>query len=120
MKAITPLFIFSLLFIGPVHAAASANDCKADAQKHCAGIKPGGGAIMTCLKKHEKALTPACAAFVQESDAKSKNFVKACASDAKTHCTNVQQGQGRVLACLKKNEAKLSADCKSQIKSAGK
>lgn len=120
MKAITPLFLLSLLFIAPVHAAGNRDACKADAQKLCPGVKPGGGAIMSCLKKNESALTKDCAAFIEVSDTKSKNLIKACAADAKTHCANVKQGQGRVLACLKQNESKLSADCKNQIKPAGK
>lgn len=37
-------------------------ECKADAQKFCKGIKPGGGRILSCLKSHEAELAPACAA----------------------------------------------------------
>lgn len=37
-------------------------ECKADAQKFCKGIKPGGGRILSCLKSHESELAPACAA----------------------------------------------------------
>jgi hypothetical protein len=37
-------------------------ECKADAQKFCQGIKPGGGRILACLKSHQTELAPACAA----------------------------------------------------------
>ena len=37
-------------------------ECKADAQKFCEGIKPGGGRIIACLKGHQAELAPACAA----------------------------------------------------------
>ena len=37
-------------------------ECKADAQKFCRGIRPGGGRILACLKSHQADLAPACAA----------------------------------------------------------
>jgi Spy/CpxP family protein refolding chaperone len=37
-------------------------ECKADAQKFCKGIRPGQGRILACLKSHESELAPACAA----------------------------------------------------------
>lgn len=35
--------------------------CRGDAQKLCAGIKPGGGRIIECLKQHEADVSPGCA-----------------------------------------------------------
>jgi len=37
-------------------------ECKADAEKFCKGIRPGGGRILACLKSHQAELAPACAA----------------------------------------------------------
>ena len=37
-------------------------ECKADAQKFCKGIRPGQGRILACLKSHQVELAPACAA----------------------------------------------------------
>ncbi len=37
-----------------------AEACKADAEKSCKDIKPGGGRILRCLKQHEDTLSPAC------------------------------------------------------------
>ena len=34
--------------------------CAADAQKLCAGVQPGGGRIMACLKEHKDALSDQC------------------------------------------------------------
>ena len=34
--------------------------CKDDMKKICAGIQPGGGRIMQCMKQHEAELSPAC------------------------------------------------------------
>lgn len=34
--------------------------CAADAQKLCAGVQPGGGRIMACLKEHKDSLSDRC------------------------------------------------------------
>jgi len=38
----------------------AARACEGDIKTHCAGVQPGGGRILNCLKQHEAALTPAC------------------------------------------------------------
>jgi hypothetical protein len=35
--------------------------CKADAEKICPGVKPGGGKMLGCLKEHENDVTIGCA-----------------------------------------------------------
>jgi Cysteine rich repeat len=37
-----------------------AQACKADSDKLCKGIQPGGGRILQCLKQHEGELSPGC------------------------------------------------------------
>jgi len=37
-------------------------ECRADAEKFCKGIAPGGGRILSCLKNRQQELQPACAA----------------------------------------------------------
>src|SRR6266850_3485223 len=37
-------------------------ECRADAEKFCKGIAPGGGRILSCLKSRQPELQPACAA----------------------------------------------------------
>ena len=34
--------------------------CAADAQKFCAGVQPGGGRIVACLKEHKDSLSDQC------------------------------------------------------------
>ena len=40
---------------------------------------------------------------------------EACAADYQSFCVGVMPGGGRILACLKKNEAKLSPECKKAM-----
>jgi hypothetical protein len=34
--------------------------CEMDAQKLCAGVQPGGGRILACLKEHKDAVSDGC------------------------------------------------------------
>lgn len=40
--------------------------CHDDVEKYCAGIKPGKGGIMGCLKSHKKELSEGCKAEFKE------------------------------------------------------
>jgi len=42
-------------------------ECKADAEKFCKGIAPGGGRILSCLKSRQPELQPACAAEFKQA-----------------------------------------------------
>jgi hypothetical protein len=42
---------------------------------------------------------------------------QACTGDIATYCKDVPQGEGRVAACLRQNQAKLSAACRQGIAS---
>ena len=43
----------------------------------------------------------------------------ACKADAEKLCPGVQPGGGRIAACLKQNEAQVSAACKDAMANAG-
>lgn len=42
------------------HAKEAKDACQDDVKKFCADTKPGGGAIIKCLKGHEAELSEAC------------------------------------------------------------
>lgn len=55
------------LFSGTALAqtAAERAACQADAEKLCAGVKPGGGRIVQCLAKQADKLSPECRKVLQ-------------------------------------------------------
>lgn len=89
--------------------------CRADVQKLCKGIQPGGGRLAVCLKQHESELSPGCQERIAEAKQEIKEFAEACKADAETVCKGVQPGQGRVLRCLAENKEKLSSGCRAEI-----
>jgi TolB-like protein len=52
------------------------------------------------------------APLVSRTDAAEENAERACRSDVKSLCGNVEPGGGRIVACLNRNEAKLSPACR--------
>lgn len=101
-------------------ALAQAPGCRADVEKFCADVKPGGGRIAACLKKNAAQLSPACKERVAEMRDVLKEVSKACEDDVHALCPGVQPGGGRIAACLKQNEAKVSAGCKARLAEAKK
>jgi hypothetical protein len=61
------------------------------------------------------ALACACASFTVA--AQQREAMKACAADVKTLCANVERGDGRIAQCLRDNQDKVSAACKTQLQS---
>lgn len=45
--------------------------------------------------------------------------VNECKSDLQTLCRAISAGQGRLLKCLEKNDAKVSIRCKQALKDVG-
>jgi hypothetical protein len=87
--------------------------CKADFEKFCKDVKPGQGRIVKCMKEHEAELSLACIDQIAADREKAQEFIKACKPDADKFCKDIKPGHGRIIKCLKQNEAQLSAPCKA-------
>ncbi len=94
--------------------------CHEDLQKYCKKVKPGEGRLVKCLLENKNKLTPECKANLDKRLAKAKAHMKkinaACKEDAKKICKDVKPGKGRIIQCLRKNEASLSVACKDALK----
>jgi len=85
--------------------------CKADIEKFCKDIKPGGGRIWACLKSNGDRLSQECANHIALAREKSREFRQACKGDAEKFCKGIAAGKGRIVSCLKSHEAELSEAC---------
>jgi Cysteine rich repeat len=57
-----------------------------------------------------------CAAlWSSTASAQQQQIMQACRADVQSLCAGVEPGGGRIAACLKENQAKVSAECKAQI-----
>jgi hypothetical protein len=107
----------------PINAAQAA--CNSDIQALCASVQPGGGRILACLKEHQDKVSDTCkqavmkAAQTQPPPAPSPDAINAaqaaCNSDVQALCASVQPGGGRILACLKEHQDKVSDSCKQAV-----
>jgi hypothetical protein len=103
--------IFSLSGIALAQPAGKgANPCRADAEKFCKDVKPGGGRIVQCLEQHVPELSGPCRASFEEAQKKHP-----CHADTQRLCKGVQPGEGRIAECMKRNESQLSAACKARL-----
>jgi hypothetical protein len=93
--------------------------CRADVERLCKNVQPGGGRIAQCLKDNEASVSPECkehmAKVSEHMHQRMQAFDQACKGDVEQYCKQVQPGQGRMVRCLRDNEAKLSASCKEQL-----
>jgi hypothetical protein len=53
-------FGFSATVVAQNLTAAQRAACKADFDKYCTGVTPGGGRIISCLNKQRATLSDAC------------------------------------------------------------
>jgi hypothetical protein len=120
-----------LLFVTPAMAQQNlietvANGCKQELEKYCANVTPGEGRVLACLYAHEDKLSGRCEYALYDASVRLERAVAAlsyavneCSSDIKMHCGRVEAGEGRILECLQKNDAKVSNRCKQARKDVG-
>lgn len=120
MKSTTLIVAFAataLLTLSTVQAAekSEAAGCRAEAQKFCKDVKPGGGRVLQCLKTHENDLSPGCRERMAEGRKNMESFAKACKPDAEKLCKGIEPGEGRMMKCMRENKAQLSPGCREKI-----
>lgn len=102
--------------------------CGADIEKHCKGVKPGGGGISSCLAKNASSISNGCAstfevafALLAKRAAAQEAVPELCRADAERLCSNFREGRARILRCLTRvdNLRKVSNKCNQAITDAG-
>ena len=102
------------------------NSCNADAAIFCPGLPLNSQKSFMCLMAYEDNLSLACelgiveAAMALEMGMIAIDYsIKACEADADKYCLNVEPGEGRIVSCLRANEARLTKECTTALKQTG-
>ena len=100
--------------------------CEADAAILCPGLPLNSQKSFMCLMAYEDNLSLDCqlgiveAAIALEMGMMAIDYsIKACEADADKYCLDVEAGEGRIVSCLRENEAKLNKECTTALKETG-
>ncbi|MGC1689518.1 MAG: hypothetical protein WA756_06240 [Pseudolabrys sp.] len=111
MKSIMAICTVVLLST-PVAMAQQRGVCLADIKAKCAGVEPGEGRLIACVKTHAAEFSEPCKARL----ARVAEITKVCAGDIKENCAGKEGGRGRVRACIQKSIANIKSDqCKEAL-----
>lgn len=120
-----------VIFVGTAWAEKGivktvADGCKKEIETYCKNVTPGEGRILACLYAHEDKVSGRCDYALYDAAAQLERALSAltylaneCDDDLDKFCANIAPGQGRLLDCLEKNEAKVSGRCKQAFKDVG-
>ena len=90
----------------------SAGVCVADIKAKCAGVEPGEGRIIACVKTHAAEFSEPCKARL----ARVAEITKACAADIKENCADKEKSRGKIRACIQKIIGNIKSDqCKEAL-----
>jgi hypothetical protein len=111
---------------GTITLTSEVKGCDADAKQYCPGLDPNSQKAFMCMMAYEDKLSQSCKLGILEAAMSIKMgvaaidySVRACEADADNYCLDVQPGDGRIVSCLKKNEAKVSKACITALKDTG-
>ena len=97
--------------------------CQKELDSFCKGVTPGEGRVLACLYAYEDKLSGRCEYALYDASTQLEHAVAAltyvaneCETDLEKRCATVKAGEGRLAACLKKNEKDLSTRCKDAMK----
>ncbi len=127
----------------PQQQAAIRQSCQSDFMSRCRGVQPGGAEALQCLQRNSAQLSPNCrnavaalgggstpAAATASAPAEAaapaamptpeqQSAIKfTCRRDFMTNCRGVTPGGPDAMACLQRNAARLSPDCRTALAAA--
>jgi len=96
--------------------------CETDLQNYCSQVTPGNGRLLHCMAAHEDKISGQCeyafyqAATLLEQLSVAINYLaQECKIDIDIHCSDVEVGDGKILACLAEHDAEVSESCKKAV-----
>jgi hypothetical protein len=117
---------------GPAEALAQglvesvAKGCDKELKMYCKDVTPGEGRVLACLYAFEDKLSGQCEYALYDAVAQLERALTAltyvaneCRDDLTKYCSDIKPGQGRLLQCIDKNDAKVSTRCKQALKETG-
>ena len=100
--------------------------CETELTTYCKDVTPGQKRLLACLYAHNDKLSSQCdfalfdaAIQLERAVAALAYVVNECDDDLMQFCGEEQVGEGRLLACLDKNEAEVSSRCKEALSEVG-
>lgn len=100
-----------------------ATGCEKELTSFCKDVTPGEGRILACLYAYADKVSSRCEYAVYDAAAQLERAISAltyvaneCDEDIDKVCGKVEQGEGRILTCLKKNEDKVTKRCNRAMK----
>eukprot|EP00735_Rhodelphis_limneticus_P009233 TRINITY_DN2626_c0_g1::TRINITY_DN2626_c0_g1_i1::g.25922::m.25922 TRINITY_DN2626_c0_g1::TRINITY_DN2626_c0_g1_i1::g.25922 ORF type:complete len:1031 (+),score=379.43,sp/Q92896/GSLG1_HUMAN/24.97/8e-63,sp/Q92896/GSLG1_HUMAN/22.61/2e-58,sp/Q92896/GSLG1_HUMAN/26.18/7e-54,sp/Q92896/GSLG1_HUMAN/25.39/4e-19,Cys_rich_FGFR/PF00839.12/47,Cys_rich_FGFR/PF00839.12/1.7e-08,Cys_rich_FGFR/PF00839.12/2.1e-11,Cys_rich_FGFR/PF00839.12/2.3e-12,Cys_rich_FGFR/PF00839.12/1.8e-12,Cys_rich_FGFR/PF00839.12/0.011,Cys_rich_ len=104
--------------------AALNEACGNDASKLCAGVEPGEGRVISCLRSKRPQLSDSCKVKVEERMVQAAEDIrlnyplaKACENEIRVHCQGVTPGNARIFECLADNRESIDfgAECTNEL-----
>jgi len=96
--------------------------CETDLENYCSQVTPGNGRLLHCMAAHEDKISGQCeyafyqAATLLEQLSVAINYLaQECKTDIETHCSDVEVGDGKILACLTEHDTDVSESCKKAV-----
>jgi len=111
----TMLILPIVVIVGRAASNTHTGPCSPDIQKFCADVKQGGGRIAECLKAHHPDLSTACKDKMTQVKKAVKEAHNECVGDVQKFCSNVKEGHGRIIHCLRSHQSELSSQCQSAM-----
>ncbi len=120
-----------LVFSGVVSAQQALIDsvvkgCDKELRTYCKDVTPGEGRGLACLYANEDKLSGQCEYALYDAAVQLERVVNAlayaaneCRDDLTKYCSDIKPGEGRVLQCIEKNDAKITKRCKQALKDTG-
>ncbi len=103
-----------------------AANCGKDIATYCGKANLGGGRVQSCLAQNQARISARCkaasvevVALIRKREAARQAVLKVCEREIGRLCAGVVAGDGNLLGCFLKAEARANAQCRQAVTDAG-